>query len=75
VPLPNDEVADCMNQAHIFVSGGRINPQPGKADTRPLPTIVTAGLNPQFNDIDLIQPLAATIFHEVSSMFLEVYLY
>jgi hypothetical protein len=64
-----------MDQAHVFMSGPRLNPQSGKADTRPLATIVTAGLNPQFNNIDLIQPLAVTILHEVSSMSLKVYLY
>ena len=66
VALSDGSWASCLGQAHIFISNYRINPPPGTADTRRFSRIVRDGLNPSFNSLDSIHPLAQTIFHEVS---------
>ncbi|KAK1765306.1 hypothetical protein QBC33DRAFT_571852 [Phialemonium atrogriseum] len=63
MPLPNNQIADCSDQAHIFISDRRINPD-GTQDTRPFDTVVNDGLLPGFNILDAIHPLSQTILHE-----------
>lgn len=65
--LPNNQIADCSDQAHIFISDRRINPD-GTQDTRPFDTVVHDGLLPGFNILDAIHPLSQTILHEVITL-------
>ncbi|RYP21065.1 hypothetical protein DL765_002472 [Monosporascus sp. GIB2] len=60
------DVADCSNQAHIFVHPTRIDPPAGtKHDHRPLGDIRAFGLKEGFTALQDLKPLAETILHEV----------
>lgn len=58
--------ADCSNQAHIYVSGKRVNPPAGdNLDHRSLDTVNKDGLLTDMTALDQLKPLSETIFHEL----------
>jgi hypothetical protein len=61
-------VADCSDQAHVYVWPKRINPPTDGSDGydhRFLRDINSQGIHPNFAALDTIKPLSETIFHEV----------
>ena len=64
------DVADCSDQAHVYVWPTRINPPTDGSDGydhRSLSEINSQGIDPNFAALDTIKPLSETIFHEVTS--------
>lgn len=59
-------VADCSNQAHIYVSSNRVSPPENDGlDHRSLGDINANGLLDGFTALDQLKPLSETIFHEL----------
>ncbi|KAI1081984.1 hypothetical protein F5B20DRAFT_588091 [Whalleya microplaca] len=59
-------VADCSNQAHIYVSSTRVSPpKNGPLDHRTLAEINANGLLEGYTALDTLKPLSETIFHEL----------
>ncbi|OTA95915.1 hypothetical protein M434DRAFT_28411 [Hypoxylon sp. CO27-5] len=59
-------VADCSNQAHIYVNPTRVNPPPNTPyDHRSLDLVRREGLKSGYTALDTLKPLAETIFHEL----------
>ncbi|PMD63191.1 uncharacterized protein K444DRAFT_626931 [Hyaloscypha bicolor E] len=62
------DVADCSDQAHVYVWPARINPPIDGSDGydhRSLSEINSQGIDLHFAALDTIKPLSETIFHEV----------
>lgn len=62
------DVADCSDQAHIYVLSKRINPPTDGSDHldhRNLDDINSQGLHPDYAALDSLKQLSETIFHEV----------
>ncbi|XXG94043.1 hypothetical protein Hte_000294 [Hypoxylon texense] len=61
-----DGVADCSNQAHIYVSSRRVNPPASDGlDHRTLADVKADGLKGGYTSLDQLKPLSETIFHEL----------
>ncbi|KAI0188048.1 hypothetical protein EV127DRAFT_471569 [Xylaria flabelliformis] len=64
--LPNGDVADFSNQAHIMVSKKRWDPPANDGlDHRPLDTVNQDGLLDGYTALDQLKPLSETVFHEL----------
>jgi hypothetical protein len=60
------DMADCSDQAHIYVWSTRINPPSNNSHNhRALEDINTQEIDPGFAALDNIKPLSETIFHDV----------
>jgi hypothetical protein len=60
------DVADCSDQAYIYVWSTRINPPSNDSyDHRALDDINTQEIDPGFAALDNIKPLSETIFHDI----------
>ncbi|KAH8744097.1 hypothetical protein BGZ57DRAFT_960599 [Hyaloscypha finlandica] len=66
------DVADCSDQAHVYVWPTRINPPTDGSDGydhRSLSEINSQGIDPNFAALDTIKPLSETIFHELMHVY------
>ncbi|GAW16079.1 hypothetical protein ANO14919_055020 [Xylariales sp. No.14919] len=64
--LPNGDVADFSDQAHIMVSENRWNhPKNDGLDHRPLSIVNSDGLRDGYTALDQLKPLSETVFHEL----------
>ncbi|KAI0452150.1 hypothetical protein F5B21DRAFT_354841 [Xylaria acuta] len=64
--LPNGDVADFSNQAHIMINKKRWDPPANDGlDHRPLDTVNQDGLLDGYTALDQLKPLSETVFHEM----------
>ncbi|KAJ8127626.1 hypothetical protein O1611_g6010 [Lasiodiplodia mahajangana] len=64
--LPDGEIADFSNQAHIMINKKRWDPPSNDGlDHRPLGTVNSAGLLEGYTALDQLKPLSETVFHEL----------
>ncbi|KAE9363335.1 hypothetical protein N431DRAFT_475492 [Stipitochalara longipes BDJ] len=64
--LPNGDIADFSNQAHIMINKKRWDPPANDGlDHRPLDTVNADGLLAGYTALDQLKPLSETVFHEL----------